>query len=251
MYTAIPAPGFEHGERPLVSGCVAESIQRRRHRFGEAAPAVSGIVEDVEFALGPGAVQIPRRVERTGNIPTPVDENGGNVGQTMHATHHLGVGQKAAVAPVMGDQSREDQAKVAVLEPWIGFPAWHERHVRVLPAAPFKRCAFTHGWIRMGQESSIGRGQIAALRLADKRRKSFPLKRKDAAHVPRDPRDFAARPCRHRAEDHRPHPFRMTLRVDKSQRHPPGNADHYPAVDPQVGAQPFNIINQVISSVDA
>lgn len=116
--------GLMGGEVQAAGAC--EGVQGEAEFVIEAAAAVSGVFNDHQPAARPPPVQRPCGVEWAGDVVAAVDKHRRYRGEVVHPGKDLAVGEEAAVAPVVGDQAREDHPEGRVLIARAGRPARHE-----------------------------------------------------------------------------------------------------------------------------
>lgn len=73
--------------------------------------AVAGVVENLEAAGLPAVGELPGDFERTADVVAPVDEDTGDAVEFGGFAYELVFLQKCGMAPVVGHQSGEAEAK--------------------------------------------------------------------------------------------------------------------------------------------
>lgn len=78
--------------------------------------SVTGVLQYLQGACRPALRQLPRRLKRTADIVTTVNEDPGDAVQKVGIAQELIVVQERRVTPVMRDQSCEQQPERRIVE---------------------------------------------------------------------------------------------------------------------------------------
>ncbi len=104
-----------HNHRPHLRVVSATLLIASTSSPAKLPPAVTGILDDNEATAVPPAGQLPRGVERTGDVIPAVNKNRRYARQPVHAVEQLVLTEKVVIAPVMCDQARKHHPERRIL----------------------------------------------------------------------------------------------------------------------------------------
>jgi len=141
---------------------VGHGVDRGAELLAHAFVEVTGVVDDDHAARRPCLVQLPRSVERAGDVVEAVNQRGGDVRDPGHVGEHLVVGQEAAVSPVVRHQPGEDHLPGQLAHTEVRLVAGREGHVGVFPLAPAPGSLLPYRLIRAGHAEVVLAGGAEA-----------------------------------------------------------------------------------------
>ena len=136
---------------------------------------------DHQLRARPDLVQVPRVLHRADHVVAAVDDDARDVRQAMRVAQQLVLDfEEATVDEIVVLDAREGVRKLRFRETRRKLGIGKQRDGLALPEAPGACGLRSSRRIRAGETLAVGRDQIAALGLRDRREKTLPLVGKEA-----------------------------------------------------------------------
>ncbi len=212
---------------------------------------MAGIIDDLEFRVGPRLGQLPGGVQGCAQVEPAVDEHAGDARQPVHVAQQLPVLQPGRVGEVMRADPDERQSRGVRLGAVLPCTArLLVRDHRVLPGAPPSRRRRTGRRVGAFHQSSISVDEVAVpVGERNAHAEGLPLLGQQPREVAVEPVDLLSPGHGDRGQHDLADPLGIALRVGEDQRRAPGTAVEQPAVDAEVFAQPFHVGDQMMGRV--
>ncbi len=202
------------------------------------------VLDDVQRAGRPGAVQPPGSDDGAADVAATVDQHAGDVGEAVRAREHGTVaGQEAVVRPDVRGQRGEDLPCDGIDDVRPGRPGGVETDVRRLPPVPGVGRRRADGRVRVAQEAPVRLDDALAGAPLRRDRELLPLVGEEPADALGDPVHLLPARRGDGEQDEPQDAVRVFLRVGERQRAPPGDARDDPPLDPEVRAERLEVVD--------
>ena len=140
--------------------------------------------DDPEVGLGPGLVQVPRAARRTDDVVAPLNDDSGNVADSIYVVEKLVLSlHESVVHEIVTLDARERKRFVRLVEVRDQFSIGDELERTALPRAPGLCRREPDGFVVAREPAVVGRHDVPALFLGDERDVLFEAIREDLART--------------------------------------------------------------------
>ncbi|MNI53477.1 hypothetical protein D3C73_1083120 [compost metagenome] len=211
---------------------------------------MASLADDLQFAVRPVLVQLPRVIDRADRVIATVDDHAWQVGDLVHVADQLVFFEERVVDEVVAFDAGDRQCTLRLGESLDHHRVRTQRRNPPFPGGPRLGRVHLGDLVVTGQALVEGVEQITTFLWRDRSDVVLPVIREQAAgalliHPVNVLRTGQENPTQDQAVD----ALGMGLRVSQRQGRTPGTAEHHPLVDAQVQADPLQVCDQIPGGV--